>query len=932
MPPPRHPGLLLLALLLQPLLPCVARAQGVPSAASAPRQVEVEVQAGDGGPSVSAEDTQRLGLTTDGGVAQLVPPVLLADSPAAWPEGLEGTPGEVALELLIDEQGQVTDVKVVQAPDEPRLTEAAQKAAPGLRFQPATLGGVPVSVRLPFVYRFEPPPRPAAVLARLTGQVRARGTRRPLTDAALFLDGGQAPSTTTDEQGRFTLELPAGAHRVEVRAPGHQPATFAETLGPEQTLEVVYRLQPGAVNPYETVVRDDKPRTEVTRISLHEQELREVPGTQGDPFRVVMLMPGVGSLASGISYPVVRGSQPAATGFFLDGVRIPMLYHLLLGPAVVHPDFIDTVDFYPGTPPVQYGRLLGGAVEGRLSRPREDRFHATAYADFINAGAFVEYPFTSTGTSVSVAGRVSYTGLLLSLAANALDLTEDESKARAAFWDYQVRIEQRVGEGRLRLFALGSSDDLGITPDANLVGRVGGGVATRFHRVDLRGTHPLAGGEAELGLTAGLDEAGLAGDETRASPGQPPRVVRVGTYGLEQALVAARAGWKRRVGDTLELRLGGDVEHRRSAVLLEGTGRPPGWRPEDPSDPIKSPSTLTTFSGAFAEAQWRAGSWTLVPGLRVDAYHLVPGITYTTVEPRLSVRHALSEALTLKGGAGLFHQPPTVLLHLPVLDASTLRYGLQQGAQVDVGAEWRPFDGLELSADAFYNPLFRTLEFDVADVAENRRRNGLPLPDPSSRGYAYGFELMARHPLGRQWFGWVSYSFLQSKRQVRFDRYDDTNRVVSSDEASLPFAFEQAHVLNAALSYKFGNNYTVGAVVHFNTGRPESGQITSRAHREGTDATGQPVWVREDLDRAGRLPPFFRVDVRASKSWAFNDFTVDAYLDVLNLSLQSEVLAYDYRFDASPDVPQDPGTPPRLVKEPVSIPLVLPMLGLKATY
>ncbi|MFP2913577.1 NB-dependent receptor, partial [Pyxidicoccus sp. 3LFB2] len=274
-------------------------------------------------------------------------------------------------------------------------------------------------------------------------------------DAALFVDGSTEPSALVDARGRFELELPAGAHRVEVRAPGHRPATFEETLAASQSLEVVYRLHPGTVNPYETVVRDERPRTEVTRITLHEQELREVPGTQGDPFRVVMLMPGVASVASGLGYPVVRGGQPAATGYFLDGVRVPMLYHLLLGPAVIHPDFIDTIDFHPGTPPVQYGRLLGGAVEGRLSRPREDRLHATAYADLINAGGFIEVPFEKTGTSVTVAARYSYTGLLIPLAYAILN-DEEDNPLHASFWDYQLRVEQKVGEGSLRLFALGS--------------------------------------------------------------------------------------------------------------------------------------------------------------------------------------------------------------------------------------------------------------------------------------------------------------------------------------------------------------------------------------------------------------------------------------------------------------------------------------------
>ena len=56
-------------------------------------------QTSDAGTTLSAEDSQRLGLTTDGGVAQLVPPSLLADSPAAWPEGRARTPAPVRISM-----------------------------------------------------------------------------------------------------------------------------------------------------------------------------------------------------------------------------------------------------------------------------------------------------------------------------------------------------------------------------------------------------------------------------------------------------------------------------------------------------------------------------------------------------------------------------------------------------------------------------------------------------------------------------------------------------------------------------------------------------------------------------------------------------------------------------------------------------------------
>jgi len=63
------------------------------------------------------------------------------------------------------------------------------------------------------------------------------------------------------------------------------------------------------------------------------------------------------------------------------------------------------------------------------------------------------------------------------------------------------------------------------------------------------------------------------------------------------------------------------------------------------------------------------------------------------------------------------------------------------------------------------------------------------------------------------------------------------------------------------------------------------------------------------------------VDVRVAKSWAMKDFTLDAYLDLLNASLQQEVVGYEYK-----------NTDTGLEREPLGLPLILPLLGVKGTY
>ena len=297
-----------------------------------------------------------------------------------------------------------------------------------------------------------------------------KGTRDVVPLAQLSLSDGGLPSAQTDAEGRFTLEVPAGELRVEVTASGHTRRVFTEKLAAGQRLEVLYRLEPTYVRPYETVVRGQTDRAELSRVTLAGAELHEAAGTGGQPLRVVMLLPGVVTPASGLSYPVVRGSLPAATGYFLDGVRMPQLYHLMAASSVVHADLIDRIDFYPANAPTRYGRISGGVIGAQVAKPRDDRLHATLAVDLLQSNALVELPIPSTGTNITLAGSVNYAGWLL----GALAAADVFNGVRPVFesYDYQARVEQKLGRGNIRLLAFGSSDYGGVRDHDDEVGGV----------------------------------------------------------------------------------------------------------------------------------------------------------------------------------------------------------------------------------------------------------------------------------------------------------------------------------------------------------------------------------------------------------------------------------------------------------------------------
>ena len=68
----------------------------------------------------------------------------------------------------------------------------------------------------------------------------------------------------------------------------------------------------------------EQKREELSRITLKGPEIRQIPGTFGDPFRVVQTLPGVSSVASLLPFPVVRGASPSSTGILVDGTRVPL--------------------------------------------------------------------------------------------------------------------------------------------------------------------------------------------------------------------------------------------------------------------------------------------------------------------------------------------------------------------------------------------------------------------------------------------------------------------------------------------------------------------------------------------------------------------------------------------------------------------------------
>jgi hypothetical protein len=134
-------------------------------------------------------------------------------------------------------------------------------------------------------------------------------------------------------------------------------------------------------------------------------------------------------------------------------------------------------------------------------------------------------------------------------------------------------------------------------------------------------------------------------------------------------------------------------------------------------------------------------------------------------------------------------------------------------------------------------------------------------------GRSYGLEVLLRHALTKNFFGWVSYSLSRTER----DFYGGTQWGLSP--------FDQPHNLVVLASYKLPYDFIVGAKLRYTSGPLDQPVI-------GTlyDANANYYFPIQDTTYSRRLPDFFQVDVRIDKRFVFQAWSLVVFLDVQNVT------------------------------------------------
>jgi hypothetical protein len=715
--------------------------------------------------------------------------------------------------------------------------------------------------------------------AELHGRVFELGASTPLSGARVVTQRGE--EAETDGDGRFVLTISSGHIELIITEDQYQPLHVTEELKPGEGLNVEYRLKPlpSYKKRYRSTVRGEA-RHEGEHFSLRDEELHQTAGTLGDPFRVIGLLPGVAAPITLLPIFVIRGGSPGTTGFFLDGMRMPQLFHFAAGGGVIHPRLVDSLELYPGVYDVSFGHYAGGIIDSETHPARNDApAHAEAELKIYEATALVELRLPKD-IRVEVGGHYGWPSFLVDLFQKNVNLS---------YWDFQLRADWKT----LTVEALGSFDYLylitrqAIPPDPKHgikgVPQDASEQRLEFYRVQVRDRHKLGMMETELALVGGYDSF----EYTGAS------VVKLS--------LAARGSLQRR-WSWLRLHAGFDAELSQFSAS--------NFAPGTTADQPDAVGDLGVNRNGVEAGAFIAGTFMLVRnrlwatlGVRADVYN-AQAVTLLGVDPRFDFRAKLLPWLSISGGIGLYQQPPSFPIPLPGVDTFALQLGLQRAIQASYSVEAALPEQTTLRLTGFWEQFYNIddtiLDFTVAFCTAPPPESLTGAPARITRpinGHSYGLEFLARKTAGR-YTGWIAYTLSRSERIFTC--------------GLRPADYDQSHVLNLVGQVRLPWNLMAGARLLVQTGRPVT---------EVTSLTGIPN-TRNNV----RLPTFVQLDLRLDREWIFRRWALDVFVEIVNLTYSESVITLTYPVDPTTGITN------YLAPQLSGFNWILPSIGLRGRF
>jgi hypothetical protein len=695
----------------------------------------------------------------------------------------------------------------------------------------------------------------------ISGYVKDAQTGEDLIGANVFLLDDPARGTVTNVYGFYSLTLPEGRYRIGVSYVGYEP--LRDSLLLDGDLRRNIDLEPSAILTEEVVVTAERRDANVQSTSMGTAEIsveqiKTMPAIFGevDILKTLQLLPGVQSAGEGNSGFYVRGGGPDQNLILLDEAVVYNTGHLFGFFSVFNSDAIKNTTLIKGGMPARYGGRLSSVVDVSMKEGNNRSWHGAGGVGLISSRFTLEGPLVKEKSSVMVSGRRTYADLLVR---PFLKGTDFEGNGYY-FYDLNAKANFRFSD-RDRVYASGyfGRDVFSfVSPDNDFNASIPWGNRTATLRWNHLYSDKLFSNlsliyndyEFEVGSTfedfdftlfSGVrDWNGKFDFDWYAHENHTVRFGANYTWHRFTPYSANATNGSTEFGtDSLNRKYAHEL-----AVYLE--------------DEFSIGARLRVQAGLRGTWFQQMGPYNRFlfndRGVITDTLAFERGEKvqdYWGLEPRLSLRYALTPSSSLKAGLAYTNQ----FIHLVTSSTTTLPTDLwvpssavvqpQRGTQVSVGY-FRNFldDDLETSIEVYYKDLRNQIEFAASYVPDLGR--DVEESFVFGRGESYGAEFFIRKNRGA-FTGWIGYTLSWTWRT-----FEDLN-----EGERFPARFDRRHDLSAVLTWKASERWTVSSVFVYGTGQATTVPVATYLI-EGN-------LINEYGPRNGyRLKPYHRLDLSAT--------------------------------------------------------------------
>lgn len=714
------------------------------------------------------------------------------------------------------------------------------------------------------------------------GQITERISGQTIAGARI--SAKNKTETTSDADGNFRLEIESGVYDLEISANGFA-SIIKNQIGVTGNRNILLNVQLDVTVNESVEVRSEifaeNSEQAVSNITLSREEIRQTPGSGGDPLRVINSLPAVSAASGEFADLIVRGGTADENLTFIDNIPVQDFtyfsdrYDGNRGgrAAILAPDVFERAEFSAGGFGVRYGDKLSSALDISLREANRKRIQGVIFADSGTAGGSVDIPLGKNGSWLFSARR-SYIDIAFDIAGivdqGVIGFPRTLDFTNKFIYDFTPRHKLSVSV-------------LNFFEDFDQSGEQGFNIDRRTDRFRIKRTsrrliagatvHSVVGANTLAQTTVWA--TGAHNDGTFFVPETDilhrSRDLRDSEFGIKEEATSA-------VSNKLQLAYGGGVYFDRANYFtFEDSGALFSPLEEEfNAVPRSNRLNLDTKTSAYVytQATWRiTPRFSITPGIRLDRY----GITRETLaSPRFSAKFQATSKIALTFATGIYRQPPS--LFVLSLTPNNRNLKTQTATHIIGGIEWLVREDLRVRFEAYQKnydnlvvqPLLPTQNFALGGNYFN-----------TGNGTARGFEISVLKALTGFFSGQASYSFIHSRRRFTANGFE------------FPSDFERPHQLTLiGISRFYG--FSVAAKYRVASGLPDT-RRTPLEIFPNSFIFLQRIAQASDIN-ALRLTNFASFDVRAEKRFNFKKWSFAPYLDYFNITKHNSIVQPNYEF------------------------------------